>query len=266
MADEPDQRQGIQSVEVAMRVLEAIEGAGIPMTPGEIAARMGSQPSTVHRYLVSLVRVGLASRAPVSGRYDLGPAARRLGSEALRRTNEVAVASEHAVELRDATGHSVNISVWSPDGPLVARWEYGRFALPLTVRVGATLPLLASSAGIVFLASLPSTMTRPALERARAAHSSPVDDARIAAAVAAMHEDGVAVTTGGVIPGVSSVSAPAFSGSDNLPVCVSVVMPGQVLDAGETARVSERLLATTRLISADLGWIAAGPRHASTEG
>ncbi|MDT0183960.1 IclR family transcriptional regulator [Microbacterium sp. ARD31] len=259
MGQEPDLRQGIQSVEVAMRVLEAIEDAGIPLTPGEIAARTGSQPSTVHRYLVSLVRVGLASRAPVSGRYDLGPAARRLGSEALRRTNEVAVASEHTVELRDATGHSVNISVWSPEGPIVARWEYGRYALPLTVRVGATLPLLGSSAGMVFLASLPSTMTRAALERARSDAMQPPSDAQIEAAVGAVRANGVAVTTGGVIPGVSSVSAPAFSASDNLPVCISVVMPGQVLSDRETARVTRRLLATTSHISSDLGWITSDP-------
>src|SRR5258706_337867 len=80
-----DARQGIQSVENAMRVLLAIERGYGPVTLSQIAAGSGMQPSKAHRYLVSLCRSGLVSQSPRSGLYDLGPAMRRLGAEALRR-------------------------------------------------------------------------------------------------------------------------------------------------------------------------------------
>jgi DNA-binding IclR family transcriptional regulator len=53
-------QQGIQSIEVGARVLFALEQARGPLALSEVARRSGMQPGKVHRYLVSLVRVGVA--------------------------------------------------------------------------------------------------------------------------------------------------------------------------------------------------------------
>ncbi|MGW1458507.1 helix-turn-helix domain-containing protein [Streptomyces albidoflavus] len=110
------------------------------MSLTQIATASGTQPSKAHRYLVSLARAGLVVRSPGSGRYDLGPAMRRLGVESLRRMDEVALVGEHLPGLRDRTTHAVNLSRWGDHGPVVVRWEYGAHALPITVRSGATMP------------------------------------------------------------------------------------------------------------------------------
>jgi DNA-binding IclR family transcriptional regulator len=252
--DPIDERSGIQSVEIAAKVLASLERGGGPLTLGEVAAGAGEQPSKVHRYLVSLCRVGLASQSPVSGRYDLGPAMRRLGAEALRRTNEVAIAAEHTPVLRDATGHSVNIAVWSEDGPVVVRWDYGRHALPLTVRLGATLPLLASSAGRLFLTHLPESMTSRALAASRASAPS-LATVDVAALVAQTRAAGYATTSGGVIPGIFSMSAPILTPTDSLPIVATVVFPTEDVDRTEIDRVAELLLAMTRAVSRELGYV-----------
>ncbi len=135
-------QQGIQSIEVGAKVLFALERGRGPMPLSEVGRRSGLQPAKAHRYLVSLVRVGLASQDAITGLYDLGPAARHLGVEALRRTDSLSTASAYAQELRDQTGHTVNIAVWSDDGPLVVRWDTGAHVLPIMVRLGSTLPLL----------------------------------------------------------------------------------------------------------------------------
>lgn len=247
-------RQGIQSVEIAMTVLEALEQGGGPMPLSDIAVRSGLQPSKVHRYLVSLTRIGLASQAPGSGLYDLGPSMRRLGAEALRRTNEVATASEYAPLLRDVTGHSVNLTVWSDEGPVVVRWDYGSHALPLSVRVGATLPLFASSAGRVFLTYLPERMTAHAVRSNLGATASLVLDADdIARIVADVRTRGLALTTGGVIPGISSISAPIFAASDALPLAMTVVFPREEMGEDEIASVQEKMIEMTGAISRELG-------------
>jgi DNA-binding IclR family transcriptional regulator len=246
-------RQGIQSVENAMLILQALERGGGPMTLSDVAVASGSQPNKVHRYLVSLVRVGLASQSPVSGRYDLGPAMRRLGAESLRRTNEVAVASEHTRVLRDTLGHSVNIAVWGDDGPIVVRWDYGSHALPLSVRVGATLPLLGSAAGRLFLAYLPERMTAAALAASQSTLRAPMDPEEVAAMIAEVRARGFATTSGGVIPGVSSVSVPIFTASDSLPLAITVVLPGEQLNDREFANVTSGLTETARRVSDELG-------------
>ncbi|MEC3975771.1 hypothetical protein [Amycolatopsis sp. H20-H5] len=85
---------------------------------------------------MSLARVGFVAQSPGSGRYDVGPAMRRLGIAALRRMDEVALVSEHLPTLRDRTGHAVNLAAWADHGPVIVRWDYGSYAPPITVRVG----------------------------------------------------------------------------------------------------------------------------------
>src|SRR4051812_2104793 len=101
-------RQGIQSVELAMTVLQALEQGLGPMSLTQIGAAAGMAPSKAHRYLVSLGRVGLVAQSQRSGLYDLGPSMRRLGIESLRRTNEVGLVSEHLPGLRERTSHAAN--------------------------------------------------------------------------------------------------------------------------------------------------------------
>src|SRR3954462_6170239 len=157
-----------------MTVVEALERGRGPMSLTQIAQASGMGPSKVHRYLVSLSRVGLVGQSQRSGLYDLGPAARRLGVESLRRMDEVGLVSEHLPGLRDRTSHAVNLAVWGDQGPVLVRWDYGSYALPITVRVGATLPLLSSSVGQVYLAHLPDSLTKPVLESQQSNDSGPV--------------------------------------------------------------------------------------------
>lgn len=248
-----DDRQGIQSVEMAARVLSALETLGGPSTLGEIALSVDAQPNKVHRYLVSLLRVGLAIQSPLSGRYDLGPMIRRLGAVALRRTNDVVIASKHVRRLRDVCGHSVNIAVWGEQGPLVVRWDYGIHALPLTVRVGTTLSLLGSSSGLVFLSSLPRSMTAEALRHSLSGRHHPIAEPEIADIIASVQTAGVAVATGAVIPGASSMSAPVSNAADELRLAVTVVMPGDEVEPAEMDRVRRHLVATTHNVSTELG-------------
>ena len=251
---ETAQRQGIQSVEIAMTVLLALEQGGAPVPLNEVARRSGQKPSKVHRYLVSLCRAGLASQSPSSGLYDLGPAMRRLGAEALRRTNEVTIASEYAPLLRDSTGQSVNLSVWSDDGPVLVRWDFGAHVLPLNVRVGATLPLLASSAGRVFLAFLPPHMTSSALARSRRELPSlGLVDADVQRIEAQVRESGFAVTTGGVIPGITTISAPIRTAADASLLAMTVVFAREQVSDAELEQVRIHLDRAAQTVSRELG-------------
>ncbi|HEY0813150.1 MAG TPA: IclR family transcriptional regulator [Pseudonocardia sp.] len=254
-ADDP--RKGIQSVEIAMTVLLALEQGHGPMSLTQIAAASGMGPSKMHRYLVSLGRVGLVSRSRSSGLYDMGPSLRRLGVESLRRTDNVGIASEYLPDLRDRTKHAVNLAIWGDHGPVIVRWDYGSYALPITVRVGATMPMLSSSIGRVYLAYLPETLTGPALTAQAAAADQPsLTPTEIEAITAVVRRDGVALTSGGVVPGVTSVAAPVFTTGETLPLVIAIAMPAAQATEAAISAVTTELRKTAGAISAELGHLS----------
>jgi DNA-binding IclR family transcriptional regulator len=240
-----------------MRVLLALEAGAGPMSLSQIAARSEMQPSKVHRYLVSLGRAGLVRQVPTSGLYDLGPALRRLGTEALRRTDEVSLASEYMPGLRDRTRHSVSLSAWGDNGPVIVRWDHGAYPLPINVRVGATMPLLPAAIGRVFLAYLPDAVTGPVLSsQYEPDEENPLDEVEIEQVKATVRGEGVAFTSGTLIPGVASLAAPVFTGGSALPLCVSIVLPDQLATPKVLRSLRAELLATCAAISAALGHCA----------
>src|SRR4051794_7346507 len=253
VSEAEDPRQGIQSVELALTIVEALERGLGPMSLTQIAQGSGMAPSKAHRYLVSLVRVGLVAQSQRSGLYDLGPAARRIGVESLRRMDEVGLVSEHLPALRDRTSHAVNLAVWGDLGPVLVRWDYGSHALPITVRVGATLPLLTSSVGLTYLTYLPESLTSPVLRSELGPGHEGTAPTEVERVKEAVRRRGVAETSGGVIPGVTSLAAPVFPAGESLPLVVALVLPARYASAEEIKRLEAELVRTVKEISVDLG-------------
>jgi DNA-binding IclR family transcriptional regulator len=237
-----------------MRVLNALEQARGPVSLSDVAKLAELYPSKAHRYLVSLVRTGLAEQEQPSGHYTLGPAARRLGVEALRRGDEVGIATRHSAALRDSTQHTTNLATWGDAGPIIIRWDYGAYPLPITVRVGSTLPLLDSSAGRVFLAYLPQALTRPALRaQQKRGETSTVGDEELAHVLQDVRESGFSVTTGGVIPGLSAIAAPVFGSGLGVALVMCVAVPTFVLTPGVTKSLVSSLKKAASAVTHDLG-------------
>jgi DNA-binding IclR family transcriptional regulator len=257
-SDQPASRrqQGIQSVEVGMRVLEAIEAHGGPASLSEVAAASGMPANKAHRYLVSLGRAGFVAQDRLNGVYDLGPAARRLGVEALRRNDEVSIASARVMALRDETGHTINLSVWSESGPTIVRWDTGRHALSITFRVGSVLPLLESSVGRVFLAYLPRAQTRAVLaQQQRRQETGGMPAAKVNAIAEQVSQAGFAYTTAALVPGLAALAAPVLAVDRELLMVVGLALPARLARGRTLSRLSDELTAAVDEISASLGQI-----------
>lgn len=240
-----------------MRVLAALERGGGPMPLSEIAAGSGLQPSKTHRYLVSLVRTGFVAQEASTGLYNLGPAARTLGVEALRRIDEVGTASRHAGVLRDRTGHTVYLALWTDAGPSLVRQDHGWYPLPIVVRVGSILPIVDSSIGRTFLAHLPEALTGPILRaQQRRKETSELSTERLAELVDEVRRTGFATARGSVIAGLNVISAPVFGADGRIEVVIAVATPARFDDDQEVRRIADALLATAEAISAELGWVA----------
>src|SRR5262249_43364575 len=140
-------RQGVQSIEVGMRLLDAFAATGTEMTLSSLATAAKMPPSKAHRYLVSLVRARHVEPDPTSSRYTLGGRSLSVGLAALRQLNIVRQGERIVAELHDEVGHTVSMAVWGNRGPTVVRVGATNSALVVTVREGSVLPLLTSANG-----------------------------------------------------------------------------------------------------------------------
>lgn len=193
------ERRGIGSVDTAMTILAAFAAAPGPLGLSDISRRTGMAASKLHRYLTSLVSTGMLIQPERSGAYDLGPFAATLGLAGLARNDFVNRAADALPGLVAKTGATAMLSVWGTKGPTVIRWERGPNFVVTALGLGATLPLMNSATGRVFLGFLPSDVTAPHVSGNRAGV------ARMAAETLAM---GYASVGGDLIPGLHAAAAP----------------------------------------------------------
>jgi DNA-binding IclR family transcriptional regulator len=248
-------QQGIKSIEIGARVLLALEQGRGAMALSAVARQSDLHPAKVHRYLTSLVRTGLASRDPSTGLYDLGPAARHLGVEALRRVDSVRIASNHAVELRDDTAHTVNLAAWSEAGPVLVDWATGAHTLPIVIRVGSVLPLLDSAVGYIFMTYLSDTMTADALaaqQRQETTRTMSAKDLRKLREET--RSEDFARTRNQMILGLSAMAAPVFGASGELEVAMGLIIPAKMTGASVIRELGAKLRATADRASHELGY------------
>ena len=99
----PSQSQsgGIQSLDSALRLLDALAKRSGPTALSDLARDCAMPVSKAHRYLASFAHAGLVRQAGKSGKYDLGPGAIQLGLAAMARND--------AINLFDAGATLVDI-------------------------------------------------------------------------------------------------------------------------------------------------------------
>jgi len=252
MASRTKQRAGIQSVEVAARILRALADAGQPLPLKDLAGMAHMPPGKVHRYLVSLTRTELVTQDESSGHYGIGPTAIALGLVGLRNVDVVRTATALLPSLRDEIKETVLLAIWSPQGPVVFALEESRRSVYMNIRVGSILPLLQSATGRVFAAFLPSDMTASILgTEMRAAHQSA---AQVRKLLDQTRLDRLAHVEGALVPGVNAVAAPLFDHKGRIAGVIGALGRTEEMDVAHDGPVARALLSTATEISRRMGY------------
>ncbi|MBP2449958.1 IclR family transcriptional regulator [Rhizobium leguminosarum] len=212
------QGAGIQSLDVALSVLNTLVTFPGPVTLSELARTCRMQPSKVHRYLSSFTNAGLVAQTGRSGKYLLGPGALQLGLAAIGRHDFVNFAADGMSELCADTGMTALLSVWGNGGATVVRWERAVSPTVTSMGLGTTLPLLNSATGRAFLAWAPPAAIKTAcdaeLRRIKKNPSIAPDLEPTAVGVANMikltKERGYASVEGKFIPGLVAIAGPVL--------------------------------------------------------
>ena len=254
--DNPD-RPGIQSVEVAAVILQAMTTAHGSMTLKDIAATADMAPAKAHRYLVSLTRTGLVTQDTASGRYAVGPLSLSLGLAALGGIDVVRIATAAMPDLRDAVDETVVLTVWGNRGATIVRFEESSQPVTLNVRVGNVLPLLTTALGKIFAAYLDTKDVRDAVgseRRLRRGDGSPGDD--VDRMLAEVRDHGLARISGDLLAGVGAMAAPIFDHEGRLAASMGVVGRQAALDLSWDGDLATALRETTHRVSHQLGYSA----------
>jgi DNA-binding IclR family transcriptional regulator len=260
-ANEKSGQQGIQSVEVAAPLLLALAAAPGPLALSALAKDAGMPSAKAHRYLVSLIRVGLVEQDAATGLYDFGPLALELGLAALGRLDAVKLADETLAGLRDATGETVALAIWGNFGPTYIRLLQSRRPVTINLQIGSVMPMTYTATGLCFAAFMREEETKDLLgiELARN-RSEKLDAPHSKKALAPLleetqqhgitrvigHLDPSAARSGGesraaerLLAGFNAFSAPVFGHDGNMRFALTVVGSAAHVEAawdGLTAR------------------------------
>ena len=255
-------RAGIQSLEVGFALLDVLTQTPGPLMLRDLAARAGMSAAKAHRYLVSFQRLGLVVQDSRTTRYDLGPAALKLGLAALSRLDAVRLARERIPPLMEQIGHTLALAVWGNRGPTIVHWEESPQAVTANLRLGDVMPLLASATGRCFAAHVApeaiAPLVREELARAQKLQRTdlPRTQAEVNTLLAEVRTRGVARVVDTLLPGIVGFCAPVFDADGHMALGIVTLGSIATFDPEWGGAVEQPLRAAALQLSQDLGWRA----------
>jgi IclR family transcriptional regulator, acetate operon repressor len=245
---------GVQSVERAFELLEAMADAGGVVGLSQLAALSGLPLPTIHRLMRTLVNLGYVRQEPTR-EYALGPRLVRLGDSSSGLIGRWA--EPHLRELAEILGESANLALLDGDHITYVAQAQGRHSMRMFTEVGRRAWTHSTAVGRAMLAQLPPSRVEQILRRSELlvqTEHAITDRRAFAAELDRIREQGFAIDEGQQELGVR---------------CVAVALPGQPTRAatsvsGPETRMSEELMRravpaltrTARRLAEDLHFVA----------
>jgi DNA-binding IclR family transcriptional regulator len=246
--------RGVQSVEVAGRVLAVLADSNKPMMLRDIADAAGLPPGQAHPYIVSFRKIGLVEQDGATGLYRLGWFALHLGLARLRGFDPYQLASENIVALAQSLDLGVAISVWGTYGPTVIRSIESPHNVTTNSKPGTVLGLTGTATGKVWAAHLPNQLASKRI--AAELKSAEITARGLEKELADIRAAGYAWTDGNPWPGIAAACAPVFDYTGQIQLAIALLGPSAALDCTPESAQVTALLSFTRGLSAQLGYRA----------
>ncbi len=263
------QRAGIQSVEVGYGLLQVLAASKGPLMLRDLAAAAGMNAAKAHRYLVSFQRLSLVVQDVGTTRYDLGPAALKLGLASLARIDSVKLARQRISPLMEDIGQTLALAVWGNQGPTMVHWEESPQAITVNLRLGDVMPLLSSATGLCFLAFVGlgrktagdrlTLLLKDELARTQKSGRTDVPSsmAEVTKTLEEIRQRGISRVINTLMPGVAGFCAPVFDADGHMVLGMVALGSLANFDSAWDGQVAKPLKAAATQLSADLGFVAA---------
>lgn len=153
---------GVQSIERAFDLLEAMADAGGVVGLSQLAATSGLPLPTIHRLIRTLVNLGYVRQEP-SREYALGPRLARLGDSSTALIGRWA--DPHLRQLVDSLGESANLAMLDGDHITYVAQAQGSHSMRMFTEVGRRVWTHCTAVGKAMLAQLPAEQVEEILHR-----------------------------------------------------------------------------------------------------
>ena len=145
----------VQSLQRGLSILECLAKAEGGLTLTDVGQRVQLPPSTVHRLLATLEKMGYVYQAGELGRWYVGLQAFAVGSSFLSSRDFVAQSHPYMRRLMDQSGETVNLAILDGTEAVFVDQVQCREMMRTIVKLGSRAPLHASGVGKAIFASLP---------------------------------------------------------------------------------------------------------------
>ena len=245
---------GVQSLEVGLAVLNALVEHNQPIILKDLSHKLTMHPAKVHRYLVSLIRMNYAKQLD-DGQYALGDQAWRLGLNCIQHTDALQLVQSMIYALQVKIGCSIQISKWSPRGPLVVQSIESNHPIAIVTKVGSIMPLVNSASGRVFASYLPESVIRPLMQQewdkaaALGLALKPAHWDEFAQLKQQIRHAGMALAKGDLLVGINAVGLPVFNTQGQIEFSVVAIDSETFLPLNEGSEKVKQLQAEVALIN-----------------
>lgn len=253
-------RPGIATVERVAALLQVVARAPDGLRLTALAQALSIDAGLAHRYTRSLLSSGLLERTPAR-RFIVGARLREIAEADLDRVH--ASSFVPAVRtLHQSLGETIAILRWTAAGP---QWVWAIDAaqtVPLTMRVGVTLPLLNTASGLICLAFAPAATLDPLLveELKSLPPGSRPNRFDLADLRDATRKRGLA-RRGNFLRRVAAISAPLFDERERFWGAMTVLAPASRFDMRWRGPIASALRAFSTVERVPRGFDSALPSY-----
>jgi DNA-binding IclR family transcriptional regulator len=258
-------RQGIDAVEVAGAILQALLRCPRPARLKDIEIATGIPSAKIHRYLVSMIRCGLVRRHGGSGRYDFGLLAHQVGQVVARDNDVVAQIEARLAQFSQQVGEVVGVAQWVGNGVAFVNWFESSPEFSIRLKPGMQLGITTSATAKLLAAYLPREVTEPLVrsELAERQVNAPEQIERVYRDYADIRARGIANSLGARRSGLNALSVPIFDRDGQVVVAVTALGMAPRFDADVTGPLAGQMLALAKELSAQMGY-GSGPFSAAS--
>jgi IclR family pca regulon transcriptional regulator len=249
-----------QSLERGLAILACFTPERPVLGIADLANALGMSPSTTHRYVITLTKLGYLLRAE-KRKYRLTLGVTDLGMSAMNSTSLLAHARPHLEDLRRRTGFTVTIAVL--DGPevlLVDRVSGDRRGLrqiDLVQTPGSRMPAYCTALGKVLLAHLPEYEQRTVVTQVtltKSARNTISSKKALRTELQRIRGQSLATADEEFTPKLHSIAAPVRSSSETV-AALGLDAPSSMITMRSLVEgLGPHLISTADRISARLGY------------
>jgi IclR family acetate operon transcriptional repressor len=145
----------VQSLTRGLSILECLAQAEGGLTLTDVGQRLQLPPSTVHRLLTTLEKMGYVYQAGDLGLWYIGLQAFTVGSSFLASRDWVAQSHAYMRRLMEQSGETANLAILDGTDAVFIDQVQCRETMRTIVKLGSRVPLHASGVGKAIFAALP---------------------------------------------------------------------------------------------------------------